>query len=141
MTQLWRVDKAHPPAFTGDGALHLADRWEERRVGLRESLRSHEIRWLAGLGIVTLCSWARWLATGSPKIDQNYPSAAVGTLLLVALCAGWALTVIGWAGMLARPPERPRRLAYLGLLAVVPMLPLLSNDVFSLFAQASLSSQ
>ncbi len=141
MTQLWRVDTAHPPAFTGDGALHLADRREERRVGLRESLRSHEIRWLAGLGIVTLCSWARWLATGSPKIDQNYPSAAAGTLLLVALCAGWALTVIGWAGMLARPPERPRRLAYLGLLAVVPMLPLLSNDVFSLFAQASLSSQ
>ena len=103
MTQLWRVDKAQAPAFTGDGALHLADRWDERHLGLRDWLRSHEIRWLVGLGIVTLCSWARWFATGSTKVDQNYPSEAVGTLLLVALCAGWGLAVIGWAGMLARP--------------------------------------
>ncbi len=86
MTQLWRFDKAQAPAFTGDGALHLADRWDERHLGLRDWLRSHEIRWLVGLGIVTLCSWARWFATGSTKIDQNYPSEAVGTLLLVALC-------------------------------------------------------
>jgi hypothetical protein len=61
-------------------------------------------------------------------------------LLLVALCLGWALAVSGWAAMLDHPPRRPRRLFYLGLLAAAGMLPLLSNDLFSLFAQASLSS-
>ena len=64
----------------------------------------------------------------------------MGTLLLVALCLGWALAVTGWAAMLDDPPERPRRLFYLGLLVTAWMLPLLSNDLFSLFAQASLSS-
>jgi hypothetical protein len=98
------------------------------------------LRWLLGLALLTACSWVRCAATGSPKIDENYPSETVGTLLLVALCLGWALAVSGWAAMLDDPPERPRRLFYLGLLATAGMLPLLSNDLFSLFAQASLSS-
>ena len=91
--------------------------------------------------MVTLCSWARCVATGSPKVDENYPSEAVGTLLLVALSVGWALAVQGWGGFLTHPPERPRRLFLLGILATAGMLPLLSNDLFSLFAQASLSSR
>jgi len=102
---------------------------------------SGPIRWLVGLSVLTICSWARCLATGSPKVDQHSPSEAVGTLLLLVLCLGWALAVTGWARMLAHPPERPRHLVYLGLFAVAWMLPLLSNDLFSLFAQASLSIQ
>jgi hypothetical protein len=107
---------------------------------LSHSLRPEGIRWLLGLSVLTLCSWGRWLATGSLKIDQNAPSEGVGTLLLLVMCLGWALAVTGWAQMLAHPPERPRRLVYLGLFVVAWMRPLLSNDIFSLFAQASLSS-
>jgi hypothetical protein len=107
---------------------------------LSHSLRPEGIRWLLGLFVLTFCSWGRWLATGSLKIDENPPSEGVGTLLLLVMCLGWALAVTGWAQMLARPPERPRRLVYLGLFVAAWMLPLLSNDIFSLFAQASLSS-
>ncbi len=110
-------------------------------LGPRLSSRAAAIRWLAGLSILTLCSWARCLVTGSPKVDEHYPSQAAGTLLLLAMCLGWALAVTGWGRMLADPPGRPRRLFYLGLLAVVGMLPLLSNDLFSLLAQADLSSR
>ena len=105
------------------------------------SLRPEWIRWLLGLTLLTLCSWARWIGTGSLKIDENYPSEKFGTLLLLAMCVGWGLSVSGWAEMLSRPPQRPRRLAYAGLFIMAFMLPLLSNDIFSLFAHASLSSQ
>src|SRR5215813_6385188 len=108
---------------------------------VRDVVQSDAARWLAGLVLVTLASWGRCLATGSPRVDGNYPTEGVGTLLLLVLATGWALAVVGWAGLLARPPGQPRRLIYLGLLAVVPMLPLLSNDLFSLLAQASLSAQ
>jgi len=108
---------------------------------LARSLRPDSIRWLLGLTTLTLCSWARCLGTGSFKIDENYPSERFGTLLLVAMFIGWGLAVSGWAEMVARPPERPRRLAFVGLFVAAWMLPLLSNDIFSLFAHASLSSQ
>jgi len=106
-----------------------------RRLSLRD-----EWCWLAGLTVVTACSWGRWLATGSPKVDENYPSALAGTLLFVVLLAGYGLLVLGWRGLLERPPERPRRLAFLGLGVAGLMLPMLSNDVFSLFAYGSIAA-
>ena len=62
-------------------------------------------------------------------------------VLLAVLCIGWLLAVTAWAELLARPPGRPRRLFYAGLVVTAGMLPLLSNDLFSLLAQASLSRQ
>jgi hypothetical protein len=108
---------------------------------LSRSFRSDGIRWLLGLTVLTLCSWGRWYATGSLKIDENYPSEKLGTLLLLAMCIGWGLLISGWIGMLTRPPEQPRRLVYAALFIVAWMLPLLSNDIFILFAQASLTAQ
>ncbi|MGO9829646.1 MAG: hypothetical protein ACLPJH_05855 [Myxococcaceae bacterium] len=102
--------------------------------------RLSTVRWLLGLAVLTLCSWARFLGTGSVKIDENYPTERFGTLLLLAMCAGWGLAVWGWADLLKRPPQRPRRLAYAGLFVVCFMLPLLSNDLFILFNQAFLTA-
>jgi hypothetical protein len=112
-------------------ALQLPDRNQRR----------DELRWLLGLVIVTVGSWVRWLATGSPKVDENYPSELVGTLLFVALLAGWGLLVLGWRGLLARPLASPRRLAFAGLFVATFMLPMLSNDVFSLLAYGSLAAR
>ena len=103
--------------------------------------RTNERRWLLGLLVVTGCSWGRWLATGSLKIDENFPSLPVGLLLFVALMGGLLLLVLGWRGFLERPPARPRRLAFAGLFVAAFMLPMLSNDVFSLFAYASLAAR
>ena len=97
--------------------------------------------WLLGLVIVTLCSWGRWLASGSLKVDQSYPSEIEGTLLLLALVGGYALVVLGWKGLLERPVENPRRLAFAGLAVTAFMLPMLSNDVFSIFAYGSLAAR
>jgi hypothetical protein len=96
---------------------------------------------MAGLILVTGCSWGRWAATGSIKVDENYPSHLAGTLLFVGLVAGWALLVVGWSALLARPPQHPRRLAYGGVLVASLMLPMLSNDVFSLMAYGSLAAR
>ena len=111
-----------------------------RRDGA-SALRADVRLWLLGLAIVTLCSWARWLATGSLKVDESYPSEVEGTLLLFALSGGYALLVIGWKGLLERPLENPRRLAFAGVAVAALMLPMLSNDVFSVFAYGSLAAR
>ncbi|HEY5242029.1 MAG TPA: hypothetical protein VIJ22_11210, partial [Polyangiaceae bacterium] len=54
---------------------------------------------------------------------------------------GWVLLVLGWRGLLAQPPMQPRRLAFLGLFVAGLMLPMLSNDLFSVLAYASLAAQ
>jgi hypothetical protein len=107
---------------------------------LERDPRSDQRRWLLGLVLVTAASWGRWVATGSLKVDESYPSEAVGTLLFVVLLAGWALLVLGWRGMLARPPRSPRRLAFAGLAVAALMLPMISNDVFSVLAYGSLAA-
>ena len=61
----------------------------------------------SGSSIVTLCSWGRWAATGSLKVDESYPSQLAGTLLLAALAVGYGLLVLGWKGLLERPPDEP----------------------------------
>jgi hypothetical protein len=83
------------------------------------------------------------LATGSPKVDENYPSQLAGTLIFLALVAGWGLMVLGWWGILhgPKPANPPRRLAFAGLAVAALMLPMLSNDVFSLFAYGSLAAK
>jgi hypothetical protein len=102
--------------------------------------RGDERRWLAGLALVTACSWGRWLATGSLKVDESYPGEVAGTLLFAALLTGWALLITGWRGMLLRPPRAPRRLAFAGLAIAGLMLPMISNDVFSVLAYGSLTA-
>jgi hypothetical protein len=97
----------------------------------------NEHLWLTGLLLVAACSWGRWLSTGSVKVDESYPSAAAGTALFGLLLIGWGLLVAGWWGLLTQPPENPRRLAFTGLLVSALMLPMLSNDVFSLLAYGS----
>ena len=79
------------------------------------------------------------MGTGSLRIDENYPEERFGTCLFFAALLGWALTVSGWVGFLQQPPERPRRLAYGGLAIVAFMLPLLSNDLYGLFAYSGLA--
>jgi hypothetical protein len=96
--------------------------------------------WLVGLVLLTLCSWGRFLASGSLKVDESYPSALAGGALLLALVGSYALVVRGWVGLLARPVESPRRLAFAGLAVTAFMLPMLSNDVFSSFAYGSLAA-
>jgi hypothetical protein len=108
-------------------------------VPVRHALaaRKDERRWLFGLVVVTLCSWGRWLASGSLKIDESYPSGLVGALLLVTLVFGYGMVVLGWAGFLTNPIPNPRRLAFLGLGIAALMVPMLSNDIFNAFAFAS----
>ena len=106
---------------------------------LRSYAGSPSARWLLGLALITLSSWGRWVATGSLRIDENYPESLAGSLLFAALLLGWALLVTAWVGLLERPPTRPRRLAYGGLFIVAFMLPLLSNDIYGLFAYAGLA--
>jgi hypothetical protein len=100
-------------------------------------------RWLGGLAVLVACSWARCLATGSPKVDESYPSEVVGTALLLSLTAGWALLVLGWRGLLERPasPAASRRLAFAGLGLAAFMLPMISNDIFSLITYGSLAAR
>lgn len=108
---------------------------------LSEGRRRRDERcWLLGLGMVTACSWGRWVATGSPKVDENYPSALAGTGLFIVLLAGYGLLVFGWRGLLESPPDNPRRLAFLGLGLAGLMLPMLSNDLFSVFAYGSIAA-
>ena len=98
--------------------------------------------WLTGLGLVTVCSWGRYLATGSLRVDDNYPTLFAGTALFTGLVVGWGLLVWGWSQLLLQPPPTAvaRRLAFTGMALAAPMLPLLSNDVFSLLAYASLAA-
>jgi hypothetical protein len=103
--------------------------------------RRDERRWLLGLALVTAVSWGRWAATGSLKVDESYPTDSVGTVLFLGLLGGWALLVAGWRGMLLRPPAAPRRLAFVGLGVGALMLPMISNDVFSVFAYGSLAAR
>jgi hypothetical protein len=106
---------------------------------LRSSARSSAARWLLGLAILAVSSWARWFATGSLRIDENYPAELPGSLIYGALMIGWSLVVWGWVGLLKRPPERPRQLAYAGLAVMAFMLPMLSNDMYGLFTYAGLA--
>jgi hypothetical protein len=99
-----------------------------------------EKRLLGGLAIVTACSWWRYLATGSLKVDENYPARLTGYAMLVVLVAGWALAVLGWRGLLAEPPARPRRTAFAALGIAAWMLPMLSNDLFSVMSYGSLAA-
>ncbi len=109
---------------------------------MKSASASATARWFAGLAILTLCSWARWLGTGSLRIDENYPSEGFGSVLFLALVAGWALLVSAWVQFLAKtPPAEPRRLAYGGLAIMALMLPLLSNDLYGLFAYSGLAAR
>jgi hypothetical protein len=100
-----------------------------------------ERRLLLGIGAITLASWGRFFATGSLKVDESYPGRVAGYALLVLLVFGWALAVRGWTALLGAPPERPRRLAYVALGLASAMLPLLSNDVFSVMAYGAGAAQ
>lgn len=103
--------------------------------------RRDERCWLLGIVVLAACSWGRWLATGSPKVDENYPSEVPGSLLMVGVVVGWALMVVGWRGLLLRPVANPRRLAFTGLAVATVMLPFLSNDFFSLLTYGSLAAR
>jgi hypothetical protein len=81
------------------------------------------------------------VATGSPKVDENYPSEFAGSLLMVGVIVGWGLMIYGWRGLLLRPVANPRRLAFTGLALASVMLPLLSNDFFSLLTYGSLAAR
>ena len=98
--------------------------------------------WCLGIAIVTACSWVRCLATGSPKVDENYPSLAAGTVIFLGLVAGWTSLVWGWQRLLAHPPPPAvaRRLAFVGVLLALPMLPMLSNDVYGLLLYGSVAA-
>ncbi len=102
--------------------------------------RRDEVLWILGLVVLTACSWVHFFATGSPKVDENYPTQLVGALLLCGTLLGWLLMVAGWRGLLDRPVANPRRLAFTGLVIATTMLPLLSNDIFSLITYGSLAA-
>ena len=106
--------------------------------------------YLAGLALLTSCSWGRWLATGSLKVDQSYPASAIATSLFLALLVGWALLVWSFRSILADacdertaaalPTPRVQRLAFMGLGVASLMLPMLSNDLYQLFSWGSLAA-
>jgi hypothetical protein len=121
--------------------MDTADKARQAHHGASVGRPLAERAWLLGLVLVTACSWGRWAATGSLKVDESYPTELAGTGLFVGLIAGWALLVAGWRGMLLRPPPAPRRLAFLGLCIASLMLPMISNDVFSVLAYGSLAAR
>ncbi len=133
------------PVLWGQASLR-ADSPRSESTGVRD-LRStpvlsrDERRLLAGLAVVTGCSWWRFLATGSLKVDENYPARFVGFALLLALTVGWALAVAGWRGLLVRPPACPRRTAFAALGVATFMLPMLSNDIFSILSYGSVAAE
>jgi hypothetical protein len=114
------------------------------------SAARNERAFLGGVAVLTACSWGRWLATGSLKVDESYPAPVAGTALFVALLAGWALLLAGFHGLLAEALDegiapgahrpRVRRLAFTGLAIASLMLPMVSNDVFQLFQWSSLAA-
>jgi hypothetical protein len=124
----------------GGGVLFRFDTMQGSGQSSRPFANRGASLWILGLILVTACSWGRWAATGSIKVDENYPSQLTGTFLFAGLLAGWALLVLGWRLLLDRPLENPRRLAYGGLFVAALMLPMLSNDVFSLMAYGSLAA-
>ncbi len=89
---------------------------------------------------MTACSWWRFFDTSSLKVDESYPGRAVGLALLGALIAGWGLAIAGWRGMLANPPARPRKTAFLALGVAAGMLPMLSNDLFSVLSYGAVAA-
>lgn len=97
--------------------------------------------WMAGIGVLVACSWVRFVATGLPKVDENDPTRLMGGFLLVTVIVGWGLMVAGWYGFLVRPVAKPRRLAFTGMALASVMLPLLSNDIFSVMAYGSLAAR
>jgi hypothetical protein len=99
-----------------------------------------ERRLLAGVAVVTAASWGRFFATASLKVDESYPGRAAGYALLGALVAGWYLAVTAWRKLLEEPPDHPRATAFAGLAVASAMLPMLSNDVFSLFSYGALAA-
>lgn len=101
----------------------------------------NERRLLGGLAVVTVASWGRFFATESLKVDESYPGRVAGYALLAALVAGWAVAITGWRGLLEAPPGRPRPVAYAALGVASAMLPMLSNDVFSLMAYGTGAAQ
>ena len=117
----------------------------------RQPFASHNDRaYLAGIALLTACSWGRWLATGSLKVDESYPSLGVATLLFLGLLLGWSLLVGSFHGILtdafdeqtaALSMARLRRLTFLGLAIASLMLPMLSNDIFQLFSWSSLAAR
>jgi hypothetical protein len=96
---------------------------------------------LAGLCVIVFASWGRFFATGSVKVDESYPRGVAEYALLGMLVAGWALAVTGWRRLVEEPPAQPRRLAFVALGVSSAMLPMLSNDVFSLFAYGATAAQ
>jgi len=114
------------------------------------SASRNERGYLAGLALLTACSWGRWLATGSLKVDENTPGPVAGTALFVVLVAGWALLLWGFRGILADaldegtvavfPAAQLRRIAFAGLAIASLMLPMVSNDVYQLFQWSSLAA-
>jgi hypothetical protein len=121
-----------------------------RIAAVAATLASNDRGYLAGLALLTACSWGRWLATGSLKVDENYPPAGIATALLAVLLVGWTLLVLSFAGMLADalddgraqalPPARIQRLAFAGLAVASLMLPMLSNDLFQLLSWSTLAA-
>ena len=117
-----------------------AERMSPGRVLANPLFSRNEGRFVAGLAVMTACSWGRFFDTGSLKVDESYPARPVGYVLLAALIVGWGLAVAGWHGMLALPPARPRRTAYLALGVAAFMLPMLSNDVFSVLSYGAVAA-
>jgi len=114
------------------------------------SASRNERAYLGGVAALTACSWGRWLATGSLKVDENLPGPGAGTALFIVLVAGWALLLWGFRGILGDafdegraatfPVAHLRRLAFAGLAIASLMLPMVSNDIYQLFQFSSLAA-
>ncbi len=101
---------------------------------------------LFGAGLFLIASYIRYFTTGSIKVDQNYMTGMPMVLNLLLVTVG--LCLFGWAYYKVifnkedykLSPLETRNLAILLALISAPMLPMLSNDVFSLFTWGDLAA-
>lgn len=95
--------------------------------------------------LCTVASVVIRVGTGGLRVDDRFPTSAVSLVTIALFVAALLLSLFFLWRTCLRPDAAPlelrqvRRAALLACLAAAPMLPMLSNDVFSVLAYGDLA--